>query len=87
NKALKSRLDTSISAGYIRTGGRRSTDKPGFFQSLPGTTTIRVSPRVTYNFTRALNGSFFINYSRSHSDASNQTTTLVQIGLTAVFTF
>ncbi|MEJ2719953.1 MAG: hypothetical protein P8181_02265, partial [bacterium] len=87
NKALKSRLDTSVSAGYNKTSGRRSSDKPGYFVSLPGTTTIRVGPRVTYNFTRALNGSFFANYSRSHSDASNQTTTIVQIGITAVFTF
>jgi hypothetical protein len=87
NKALKSRLDTSVSAGYNKIGGRRSGDKPGFFVPLPGSSTVRVSPRVTYNFTRALNGSFFINYSRTHSDTSNQTTTLVQIGLTAVFTF
>ncbi len=87
NKALKSRLDTSVSAGYNKTGGRRSSDKPGFFVSLPGTSTIRVGPRLTYNFTRALNGSLFVNYSRTHSDASNQTTTIVQIGITAVFTF
>ncbi|UCG53134.1 MAG: cell surface protein SprA [Candidatus Latescibacterota bacterium] len=87
NKTLKSRLDTSVGAGYSRMGGRRSGGKPGFFISLPGTSTFRLSPRLTYNFTRALNGSLFINYSRSHSDATNQTTTVVQVGITAVFTF
>jgi hypothetical protein len=87
NKTLKSRLDTSIGAGYTRTGGKRSGEKPGFFIPLPGNSTFRLSPRLTYNFTRALNGSLFINYSRSHSDATNQTTTTVQVGITAVFTF
>jgi cell surface protein SprA len=87
NRTLKSRLDTSVSAGYSKTGGRRSAGEPGRFVTVPGTTQIKLSPRVAYNFTTALNGSFFIDYSRSHSDASDQTTTIVRVGLTATFTF
>ncbi len=87
NKTLKSRLDTSMSAGYTRQGGRRSSGEPGRFVSVPGQSTIRFSPRVAYNFTAALNGSFFIDYSRTHADASDQTTTIVRLGLTATFTF
>jgi hypothetical protein len=87
NKTFKSRLDTSLGGGYSKIGGRRSTGEAGRFVSLPGSSTIRVSPRVTYNFSSALNGSFFIDYSRSYSDASDQTTTVVRVGLTATFTF
>lgn len=87
NKTFKSRLDTSLSGGYSRTGGRRSAGEPGRFVTVPGTSSIRVSPRLTYNFSSALNGSFFIDYSRSYADASDQTTTIVRVGLTATFTF
>ncbi len=87
NKTLGSRLDTSVSVGYARTGGRRSAGEPGRFITLPGTSSIRVSPRLAYNFTAALNGSFFIDYSRSHADATDQTVTVVRVGLTATFTF
>ncbi len=87
NRTLKSRLDTSLNTAYARTGGRRSADAPGRFVSVPGTTSIKFSPRVAYNFSTALNGSFFIDFSRTHSDASDQTTTIVRVGLTATFTF
>lgn len=87
NKTLKSRLDTSLSARYNKTGGRRSSGEPGRFVSTPGTSLIGVSPRVTYNFSSALNGSFFIDFARSYSDATDQTTTMVKVGLTATFTF
>jgi hypothetical protein len=87
NKTLKSRLDTSVSGGFTKTGGRRSAGAPGRFVSLPGQTTIRVSPRLAYNFTQALNGSVFIDYSRTHADATDQTTTIVRVGITATFTF
>jgi hypothetical protein len=80
SKTLKSRLDTSLSGGYTRSGGRRSTGEPGRFVSLPGTSSIRVSPRVAYNFSSALNGSFFVDYSRSYSDATDQTVTVVPRG-------
>jgi hypothetical protein len=87
NKTLKSRLDTSLSAGYSKQGGQRSTGQAGRFEPLPGTSVIRVSPRVAYNFSQALNGSFFIDFSRSYAEQTDQTTTIVRIGLTATFTF
>jgi hypothetical protein len=87
NKTLKSRLDTSVSAGYNQQGGRRSTGQAGRFEPIPGTSVIRFSPRVAYNFSQALNGAFFIDFSRSYAEQSDQTTTIVRIGLTATFTF
>jgi hypothetical protein len=73
--------------GFSKNTGRRSTAGSGFFEPLPGTNLIRVSPRLTYNFTRALNGSLFIDYSRAFSEATNQTTTTLRIGINAIFTF
>jgi hypothetical protein len=87
NKTLKSRLDTSVSAGFSKTGGRTSSGEAGRFVSVPGNRLIRFSPRVAYNFTQALNGAFFIDFSRSYAEQTDQTTTLVRIGLTATFTF
>jgi len=87
NKILKSKLDTSMNISYSKRSGKRSTGSLAFFEPIPGTNQFRVSPRLTYNFTRALNGSFFIDYSRSFSEATNQTTTLVRVGLNATFTF
>jgi cell surface protein SprA len=87
NRSLKSRLDTSVGAGYSRSGGRRSAGAPGRFVTVPGSSSIRLSPRVAYNFTSAFNGSLFIDYTRSHSDASDKTITIVRVGLTATFTF
>jgi cell surface protein SprA len=87
SKKLRSRLDSSLSMGYTRSSGKRATSSLAVFQPIPGTTTLRVSPRMTYNFSRALNGSFFIDYSRFFSEASNQTTTTVRVGISAIFTF
>jgi hypothetical protein len=87
NKTLKSRLDTSVSTGYSRTGGRKSSGEAGRFIPVPGTSVIRFSPRVAYNFTQALNGAFFIDFSRTYAEQTDQTTTIVRIGLTATFTF
>jgi hypothetical protein len=87
NKTLKSRLDTSINGNFSKTGGRRSAGAPGRFVSIPGTTSFGISPRVTYNFSRALNGSLFIDFTRTYNEASDQTTTIVRVGITATFTF
>jgi len=87
NKTLKSRLDTSVSAGFSKTGGRISSGEAGRFVSVPGISLIRFSPRVAYNFTQALNGAFFIDFSRTYAEQTDQTTTIVRIGLTATFTF
>jgi hypothetical protein len=87
NKTLKSRLDTSINGSFSKTGGRRSAGAAGRFVSIPGTTSFGISPRVTYNFSRALNGSLFIDFTRTYNEQSDQTTTIVRIGITATFTF
>jgi hypothetical protein len=87
NKKLKSRLNSSLNVGYTRTQGKRSVGGSAFFEPIPGTTSLRVSPRFTYSFSQALNGSFFVQYTRNYSEASNQTTTIVRVGITAVFTF
>ncbi|MCZ6765949.1 MAG: hypothetical protein O7D32_03370, partial [bacterium] len=81
SKKLKSRLDTNLNMSYARTSGKRGEVE------IPGTSRVRVSPRLTYNFSRALNGSFFVDYSRLHNDATNQTITTLRVGLSAVFTF
>ena len=86
-KILRSRLDTNLAMGYTRKGGKRSTGSTGFFVPVPKTTTINVSPRATYSFTRALNGSLFINYSRLFAEATGQTTTVLRVGVDAIFTF
>jgi hypothetical protein len=87
NKTLNSRLDTNVSAGFSKAGGRTSSGEAGRFVSVPGISLIRLSPRVAYNFTQALNGAFFIEYSRSYAEQTDQTTTIVRLGLTATFTF
>lgn len=84
---FKSNLDTSLNMSYSRNSGQRFSSLSPLPEDLPGTNVLRVSPRMTYNFSRTLNGAFFIDYSRSYSDASNQTTTVVRVGITAIFTF
>jgi hypothetical protein len=51
------------------------------------TTTLKVAPSLTYNFSRALNGRFFAEYGRAFAQASNQTTTTLRIGISAVLSF
>jgi cell surface protein SprA len=87
NKVLRSKLDSSLSMGYTRTGGKRSTGSLSVFTPAPKTTALRASPRLTYTFTRALNGSFFVDFSRLYNEASDQTTTSVRVGIDAIFTF
>jgi len=84
---FKSRLDTTLDMSYNRTGGKRSSEMLVIPQPIPGTNTLKISPRLTYNFSRSLNGSFFTDFTRSYSEASNQTTTLVRVGINAIFTF
>ncbi len=87
NKTLRSSLNTSLAMGYTRSGGKRSSLGSNILQSVPLRTTVRVSPRVTYNFTRALNGGLFVDFSRSFSAATDQTITTTRVGIDATFTF
>jgi hypothetical protein len=84
---FKSTLDTTLSISYSRTGGQRKNALLSIPEPIPGTNSLKVSPRLTYNFSRTLNGSFFVDYTRTYSEASNQTTTLVRVGINAIFTF
>ena len=84
---VKSKLDSSVNMSYSQRGGKRGTGSLDVFEPIPGTNSLRIAPRLTYNFSRALNGAFFIDYSRTFSEATNQTTTLVRVGLNATFTF
>lgn len=87
NKKLKGKLDTTLNIAYNTSAGKRTVPGSAFFEPLPGTNSLRLSPRATYSFSRALNGSLFIDFSRSFSEATNQTTTIIRVGLTAIFTF
>jgi hypothetical protein len=84
---FKSTLDTAVDMSYARNSGLRYSSLYPMPEKLPGTNTLRVSPRMTYNFSRTLNGSLFVDYSRMYSEATNQTTTTVRVGVTAIFTF
>jgi len=76
-----------LSVSYSMTGGQRTNSLRSIPEPIPGTNILKVSPRLTYTFSRTLNGSFFVDYTRTYSEASNQTTTLVRIGINAIFTF
>jgi len=83
----KSQLDTALSLAYTRTGGKRFVGVGVEPVPIPSNTSIRVSPNVGYHFSQALSGRAFVDYGRSHNEATNQTITTVRIGVTAVFTF
>jgi hypothetical protein len=87
NKTLRSSLNTSLALGYTRSGGKRSSLGSNILQSVPLRTTVRVSPRATYNFTRALNGGIFVDFQRQFSEATDQTITTTRVGIDATFTF
>jgi hypothetical protein len=84
---FKSRLDSSLNMNYSMTRGKRFMPNSDQFDELPGTSALRVSPRLTYNFSSSVNGSLFIDYSRSYSDATGQTVTTVRVGINAILTF
>ncbi|MFH1754571.1 MAG: hypothetical protein ABIA59_02600, partial [Candidatus Latescibacterota bacterium] len=84
---FRSRLDSSLGITYSRRSGKRFLPGSDRFDELPLSTVLKVSPRLTYNFSSSLNGSFFTDYSRAYSDASNQTTTTVRVGITTILTF
>jgi hypothetical protein len=83
----KSSLDTSLNIAYARTGGKRFNEGSDFSQPIPSTSSIRVSPNMTYRFSDTLSGSAFIDFGRNYNEATDQTITTVRVGVTAVFTF
>jgi hypothetical protein len=83
----KSTLNTNMNISYNRAGGKRYQAGSELFQPIPLTTSLRISPSMTYNFSRALNGRFFVEYGRSYAEATDQTVTTLRIGISAVLTF
>jgi hypothetical protein len=83
----KSQLDANLTIAYNRAGGKRYTEGSDFFEPIPRTTSFRVSPAASYNFTQALSGRMFVNVARSYREATDQTTTSVELGVSAIFTF
>jgi hypothetical protein len=82
-----STLNTNMNIQYTRSGGKRYEAGSELFQPIPMTTSLRISPSMTYNFTRALNGRFFVQYGRTYSQATDQTTTSLRLGISAVLSF
>ncbi len=82
-----STLNSNLNIVYSRSSGKRYQEGSEIFQPIPMLSTLKVSPSLTYMFSRALNGRFFIDYSRSFAEASNQTTTALRIGVSAVLSF
>ncbi len=81
------RLDANLALAYSRTGGRRFVTGTDFSEPIPRSTSLRISPTVTYSFTQALTGRAFIDYGRQFNEATNQTTTTIRVGVNAIFTF
>lgn len=87
NRTLRSSLMTSVNMGYTTAGGKRSAVGSPDLQEVPKRTSLRIGPRATYNFSKALNGGLFVDFLRSFSEATNQTVTTTRVGLDATFTF
>jgi hypothetical protein len=79
-------LETTLSIAYSRTSGERTLEG-GITEPIPASTSLRVYPSARYTFSKSINGTAFIDYSRSFTEATEQTTTTVRVGVTAVVTF
>jgi hypothetical protein len=82
-----STLNSNVNIAYSRAGGKRYQEGSELSQPIPLTTSLKVSPNLTYTFSRALNGRFFVDYTRAYAEASDRTTTTLRIGLSAVLNF
>jgi hypothetical protein len=80
-------METTLNIGYSKRGGERFSPGSTLGEPIPSTTEIRVGPRATYTFNTNINGSAFIDYTRSYTEALAQTTTTVRLGVTAVINF
>lgn len=78
-------LETNLAIAYSRSGGERLLG--GITEPIPASTSWSVSPNARYTFSKNVNGSAFIDYSRSFTESTKQTTTSLRIGVTAVITF
>jgi hypothetical protein len=85
--AWKNEMETSLIVSYARSGGERSTPGSPLVEPIPSTTSLRVAPTLRYFFSRTINGSAFIDYARNFAEQTDQTTTIVRVGVSAVITF
>jgi hypothetical protein len=82
-----STLNSNVNISYSRSSGKRYQEGSELFQPIPMVTSLSVSPSFTYHFSEALNGRFFVDYNRSYAEASDQTTTSLRVGISAVLRF
>ncbi len=80
-----STLDSTLRLRYRRTSGTRVTNLVE--TEIPETTSLQVSPEASYNFSQTINGRLFVDYTRAYSAQSDQTTTTVRVGISAVVRF
>ncbi len=80
-------LESTLNLAYSRTGGERFSPGATIGEPIPATTNIRVAPTVRYFFNRNINGSAFIDYTRTYAEALDQTITAVRVGITALINF
>jgi len=83
----KNEMETSLILAYSKSGGERSTPGSSLIEPIPSSTSLRVAPTVRYFFSRNINGSAFIDYSRNFAEQTDQTTTVLRVGVSAVITF
>ena len=80
-------MNSNLRIAYAQSGGRRYQEGSELSQPIPRTTSLSVSPNLTYTFSRALNGRLFVDYSRSYAEVSDLTTTTLRVGVSAVLSF
>jgi hypothetical protein len=80
-------LEASLRLAYTRSGGERFERGSSLGTPVPVSTSFSVEPQARYTFSNNVSGSAFAGYTRSSTDATGRTTTLVRLGVTAVITF
>jgi hypothetical protein len=80
-------LESNLAISYTKSSGERFLPGANIAEPIPATTNIRVAPNVRYFFNRNVNGSAFLDYTRSYAEALGQTITTLRLGITALINF
>lgn len=80
-------MEATLQMAYARTGGERFQPGSTLSEPIPKTTSLSIDPLVRYTFSKNINGSAFIGYGRTFTEQTNQTTTAVRLGVTAIINF
>jgi Motility related/secretion protein len=80
-------LEATLVMAYGQSGGERFQPGSTLSEPIPSRTSLSVDPLVRYTFSKNINGSAFIGYSRTHLETTGQTTTTMRLGVTAVINF